>query len=167
VPDGDRRPQRRQHRREFVALQRHLWNRSDADTDATASITTRFHQQFCAPENEVTFYVGNQAKRPQTFSILGGVLPQEGLLAGQRGIGHSARLDHLVDDHLPVTHLGVRLETQDRHHMIGRQLSKLVQLRLRLRRLEGLPKHPTPLLDPARPERLPVLLAFPRLSRCR
>lgn len=60
---------------EFVALQRHLWNRSDADTKA--AITTRFHQQLCDPETEVAFYVGNQAKRPQTFSILGVYYPKK------------------------------------------------------------------------------------------
>lgn len=62
---------------EFVALQRHLHSRSDAD--ATAAITTRFHQELCAPENEVAFYVGNQAKRPQTFSILGLYYPKRDL----------------------------------------------------------------------------------------
>lgn len=58
---------------EFVALQRHLWNRSDAD--AKAAIRKRFFEDICAPENDVAFYVGNQAKRPQTFSILGVYYP--------------------------------------------------------------------------------------------
>jgi hypothetical protein len=30
-----------------------------------------------APENDVAFYVGNQAKRPQTFSILGLYYPKK------------------------------------------------------------------------------------------
>lgn len=61
---------------EFVALQRHLWNRSDAD--AQAAIRKRFFEEICAPENDVAFYVGNQAKRPQTFSILGVYYPKKG-----------------------------------------------------------------------------------------
>ena len=59
---------------EFVALQRHLWNRSDAE--ATAAIYKRFFDEICAPENDVAFFVGNQARRPQTFSILGVYYPK-------------------------------------------------------------------------------------------
>lgn len=62
---------------EFVALQRHLWNRSDAE--AAGSIRRRFFEEICAPENDVAFYVGNQAKRPQTFSILGVYYPKKSL----------------------------------------------------------------------------------------
>lgn len=61
---------------EFVALQRHLWNRSDAE--AETAIRKRFFEEICAPENDVAFYVGNQAKRPQTFSILGVYYPKKG-----------------------------------------------------------------------------------------
>lgn len=61
---------------EFVALQRHLLNRSDAD--AQAAIRKRFLEEICTPENDVAFYVGNQAKRPQTFSILGVYYPKKG-----------------------------------------------------------------------------------------
>jgi hypothetical protein len=60
---------------EFVALQRHLWRRSAAD--AMDAIKTRFHDQLCVPDNDVAFYVGNQAKRPQTFSILGVYYPKK------------------------------------------------------------------------------------------
>jgi hypothetical protein len=60
---------------EFVALQRHLWRRSAAD--AMDAIKTRFHDQLCAPDNDVAFYVGNQAKRPHTFSILGVYYPKK------------------------------------------------------------------------------------------
>lgn len=59
---------------EFVALQRHLWSRSDAE--AQAAIRMRFFEEICAAENDVAFYVGNQAKRPQTFSILGVYYPK-------------------------------------------------------------------------------------------
>jgi hypothetical protein len=62
---------------EFVALQRHLWNRSDAE--AQDALRKRFFdEEICAPENDVAFYVGNQAKRPQTFSILGVYYPKTG-----------------------------------------------------------------------------------------
>lgn len=60
---------------EFVALQRHLADRSD---DAAASaIRTRFYEEICSSANDVAFYVGNQAKRPQTFSILGIYYPKK------------------------------------------------------------------------------------------
>ncbi|RNI17978.1 hypothetical protein EFY87_18905 [Flexivirga caeni] len=61
---------------EFVALQQHLHDRSDAD--AQAAIRTRFFEEMCAPDRQVAFYVGNQAKRPQTFSILGVYYPKKG-----------------------------------------------------------------------------------------
>ncbi|UAL29877.1 hypothetical protein K8W59_19505 [Nocardioides rotundus] len=61
---------------EFVALQRKLWDRSDAE--AQAEIRKRFLEEICAPNNDVAFYVGNQAKRPQTFSILGAYYPKKG-----------------------------------------------------------------------------------------
>lgn len=61
---------------EFVALQRNLRNRSEAEVQA--AIRTRFFDEICAPENDVAFYVGNQAKRPQTFSILGAYYPKKG-----------------------------------------------------------------------------------------
>lgn len=60
---------------EFVALQRHLWNTPDAE--ARAAIHKRFFDELCSPENDVAFYVGNQAKRPQTFSILGVYYPKK------------------------------------------------------------------------------------------
>lgn len=62
---------------EFVALQRHLWNRSDVDV--RAAIRKRFFDEICAPKNDVAFFVGNQAKRPQTFSILGVYYPRREL----------------------------------------------------------------------------------------
>ena len=59
-----------------VALQRHVWNRSDAE--AKAALEKRFFEEICSSENDVAFYVGNQAKRPQTFSILGVYYPKKG-----------------------------------------------------------------------------------------
>lgn len=61
---------------EFVALQRQLWRRSDAETQA--DLRRRFFDEMCSPERDVSFYVGNQAKRPQTFSILGVYYPRKG-----------------------------------------------------------------------------------------
>lgn len=60
---------------EFVALQRSLWDRSEAE--AGAALRKRFFVEICSPENDVAFYVGNQAKRPQTFSILGVYYPKK------------------------------------------------------------------------------------------
>lgn len=59
---------------EFVALQRRLLNRSDAE--ARTAIRQRFYEEICSPRNDVAFFVGNQAKRPQTFSILGIYYPR-------------------------------------------------------------------------------------------
>lgn len=59
---------------EFVAFQRHLWNRSDADLQS--ELHRRFFEEICSAKNDVAFYVGNQAKRPQTFSILGVYYPR-------------------------------------------------------------------------------------------
>lgn len=61
---------------EFVALQRHLWDRSD--DEAKAELRKRFYDEICSPSNDIAFYVGNQAKRPQTFSILGVYYPKKG-----------------------------------------------------------------------------------------
>jgi len=61
---------------EFAALQRHLWQASEAD--AKEAIRKRFLDELCAPSRDVAFYVGNQAKRPQTFSILGVYYPERG-----------------------------------------------------------------------------------------
>lgn len=61
---------------ELVALQRHLWNRSDEEM--RAALRQRFFDELCSADNDVAFYVGNQAKRLQTFSILGVYYPKEG-----------------------------------------------------------------------------------------
>jgi len=54
---------------EFVALQRHL--RGRPDIEIRRELRQRWFDQVCAPDRDVAFYVGNQAKRSQTFSILG------------------------------------------------------------------------------------------------
>jgi hypothetical protein len=54
---------------EFVALQRHL--RGLPDAQVRERLRVRWLEEVCAPDRDVAFYVGNQAKRPQTFSILG------------------------------------------------------------------------------------------------
>lgn len=59
---------------EFVALQRRLNSRSDAA--ARKELEQRFLRELCAPDREVSFYVGNQAKHPRTFSVLGVYWPQ-------------------------------------------------------------------------------------------
>ncbi len=58
---------------EFTAFQRHL---NDDDTQDKAAIRKRWLDELCAPANDVYFYVGNQVKRHQTFSILGVVYPK-------------------------------------------------------------------------------------------
>ena len=59
---------------EFVALQRHLSGRS-ADA-ARTELRRRFLDQICAPDRDVVFFVGNQAKRQQTFMVLGAFYPR-------------------------------------------------------------------------------------------
>jgi hypothetical protein len=59
---------------EFSAFQRRGRN---LDVDALkASVRRRFLDEVCAPDRHVAFYVGNQAKRHQTFSILGVYWPK-------------------------------------------------------------------------------------------
>ena len=59
---------------EWVALQRHLADRDDAA--ASEQLRMRFLDKICAPENDLLFYVGNQAKRPQVFMVLGAFYPR-------------------------------------------------------------------------------------------
>jgi hypothetical protein len=54
---------------EFIALQRRLRHRDD--TTAIRQLREKFLDQMCAPNRDVAFYVGNQAKHPGTFSVLG------------------------------------------------------------------------------------------------
>lgn len=61
---------------EFVALQRRLSDRSDKE--AKEALCRRYLDEICSPQNDVAFYVGNQAKRTQTFSILGVYYPRKG-----------------------------------------------------------------------------------------
>jgi hypothetical protein len=56
---------------EFIALQRRLAGYSDAEAKAKAQLRTKFLDELCAPTKDVAFYVGNQAKRRKTFSVLG------------------------------------------------------------------------------------------------
>jgi len=59
---------------EFVALQRRLGGLTDAE--AAGQLRTKFLDQLCSAEREVAFYVGNQAARPQAFSIGGVYAPR-------------------------------------------------------------------------------------------
>ena len=59
---------------EFVAHQRKL--SMLGDDDARAALRKRWLEELCRPTNEVSFYVGNQHKRAQTFSILGVYYPK-------------------------------------------------------------------------------------------
>lgn len=58
---------------EFVALQRRL--RHHSDEEAVRELRTKFLDMMCGPERDVAFYVGNQAKRRHTFSVLGVYYP--------------------------------------------------------------------------------------------
>jgi len=58
---------------EFIVLQRRLAGYSD--TEAKAAPRKRFVDEICAPSKDVAFYVGNQAKRRRTFSVLGVYYP--------------------------------------------------------------------------------------------
>lgn len=59
---------------ELVALQRTLNGHSDAEL--AAALEAKFLGEMCAPDRDVAFYVGNQAKRVHTFSILGVYWPR-------------------------------------------------------------------------------------------
>ncbi|WP_431974390.1 hypothetical protein [Micromonospora haikouensis] len=59
---------------EFVALQRHLTQLTD--TEATERLRHKFLTRLCAADRDVAFYVGNQAARPQSFSIGGVYAPK-------------------------------------------------------------------------------------------
>ncbi|WUI10279.1 hypothetical protein OHQ87_00670 [Micromonospora sp. NBC_00421] len=59
---------------ELVALQRRLVGYSDAAL--REALETKFLGEMCAPNRDVAFYVGNQAKRVHVFSVLGVYWPQ-------------------------------------------------------------------------------------------
>jgi hypothetical protein len=54
---------------ELVALQRRL--RGCSDAELRQAIEEKFLHELCAPTRDVAFYVGNQAKRVNVFSVLG------------------------------------------------------------------------------------------------
>jgi hypothetical protein len=54
---------------EFVALQRRLAGQDETST--IQLLRQKFLDVVCAPSRDVTFYVGNQAKRQHVFSVLG------------------------------------------------------------------------------------------------
>ncbi|ROP41931.1 hypothetical protein EDD40_7417 [Saccharothrix texasensis] len=54
---------------EFVALQRKLKHHNDEDL--ARELRAKYLDQMCAPDRDTVFYVGNQAKSPRTFSVLG------------------------------------------------------------------------------------------------
>jgi hypothetical protein len=58
---------------EFIALQRRLAGYSEPE--AKAQLRAKFLDELCAPTKDVAFYVGNQAKRRKTFSVLGVYYP--------------------------------------------------------------------------------------------
>lgn len=60
---------------EFLALERHL--RQHTDGELKSALKKRFLDEVCASDREVAFYVGNQAKRHHTFSILGVYWPKK------------------------------------------------------------------------------------------
>lgn len=59
---------------EFVALQRNL---SDAsDDEMRRQLQLKFLEGMCSPRHRTAFYVGNQAKRTNVFSVLGVYYPK-------------------------------------------------------------------------------------------
>ena len=58
---------------EFVALQRKLRHWDDAQSAEV--LREKFLTDICHSGRDLAFYVGNQAKRSQTFSILGAYYP--------------------------------------------------------------------------------------------
>jgi len=59
---------------EWTALQRRLADRDEAA--ARLALRERFLDQICAPDRDVLFFVGNLAKRQQTFMVLGAFYPR-------------------------------------------------------------------------------------------
>lgn len=59
---------------EFVAFQRRFGHYDDAAL--VEALRGKFYNELCAPGNDVAFYVGNQAKRQHTFSVLGVYYPK-------------------------------------------------------------------------------------------
>lgn len=55
---------------EFTAFQYNQL-RGMSDSDAIKTIHAKFFDQICSDDRDTCFYIGNQAKRRQTFSILG------------------------------------------------------------------------------------------------
>lgn len=55
-------------------MQRRLGALSDAE--AIGQLRTKFFDQLCSADRDVAFYVGNQAARPQAFSIGGVYAPR-------------------------------------------------------------------------------------------
>ena len=58
---------------EFVALQRTLADKSDEEM--RAGLKRNFSEILTKPGKDLAFFVGNQAARHQTFSILGAYYP--------------------------------------------------------------------------------------------
>jgi len=66
---------------EFVALQRRL---AHLDSDrAGEQLRKKFLDMMCAPDRSPAFYVGNQAKRPHVFSVVGVYYPHR-----EQNLGH-------------------------------------------------------------------------------
>jgi hypothetical protein len=59
---------------EWVALQRHLSNRNDSD--AMTALRERYLDEICSSDRDVVFFVGNQARRPEGFMVLGAFYPR-------------------------------------------------------------------------------------------
>lgn len=59
---------------EFVAFQRNI--RDASDEEVRDALRRRFLDQICRSDNDVAFFVGNQAKRHHTFLILGVYYPR-------------------------------------------------------------------------------------------
>jgi len=56
---------------EFVAFQRLRAHRDLSNDELAARLRGKFLDEVCGPGKDVAFYVGNQAKRHQVFSVLG------------------------------------------------------------------------------------------------
>jgi hypothetical protein len=56
---------------EFVAFQRNAAHRQLSDAELASKLRDKFLNQICASDKDVAFYVGNQAKRHNVYSVLG------------------------------------------------------------------------------------------------
>lgn len=96
---------------ELVALQRNLHDASDEEM--IRKLKERFLDGICAPGKDLAFYVGNQAKHHNVFSVLGAYYPPSPT-TGRRSLQGG-------DDYVSMTTSMISLDAKDSHDVRRRQ----------------------------------------------